>query len=872
MRRLLFNRWALLCLFAVGMTGSLLFTNGDVQGKGGELAKGSEVAKDQGKTNSAVLLHPQEAVLYFQCDGSQAHQEEWKKTAAYEALQVSGVPNILTKLYQLVDSKIVGNVGKEELQIINATKSFYRSLSGNGVSGSVSIRKEMGMPHVTIVFPNSGKLLAEQMATLKEMSGKIRESSDGEINLKFEERDGRTIVSFVIPDSPGVEVAAWNEKGHLVFHAGMKAVNFGLAVAKGESPNITKNATWKKLNERQVDFTVTHRHWLDFAALRETYGEVTLGGPTKTTVAEVLKVLDLHQVGTFSGMSGYKGKSLWSESTLECKGEKPFWLCPSGNQSFSLSDLPPLPKNVAFFKAGNYSISEFYSRLYQKVKDASVLADEPLSQPWDRFEMEFRKHLGVDLKKDLLDTLGDMICLYEEPNGGIFRFGIAIQMKDTERLIQSVNAISARLAGERRSPVAFRVSKKKDWTLLVLKAGEPSIKVPVLNMGVNKDWLVVGFYPQVASSFFMRQNGTLESWKSSAEHQAGFASLPKKFSSISVMDVRSTYQGLVSLVQFFSPGLEPFLQQSGLLQPGEPLPVGAEDLAPAELVVKNLFPSISMTTVDESGIHWTSRSSATGLAFVSGDPSSVVAVTAISAALLLPAVQSARTSAHVTTSRNNIKQIALASHNHADRRKSFPPGTALNSKGEFNSKFKPEERLSWMASILPEMEESALHKQLNLDEKWNSDSNKKVTSTQLTLFQNPGIPILQGKENVTHYVGIAGFGKDAPGTPKDPKRAGIFGYNRKIRIRDIKDGMSNTIMFMEVNKKLGPWGQGGSATVRAFTKKPYINGPDGFGGVRPKSCMAGFADGSVRSISKDIDPEILEKLSTKSGGETIEDF
>jgi hypothetical protein len=68
---------------------------------------------------------------------------------------------------------------------------------------------------------------------------------------------------------------------------------------------------------------------------------------------------------------------------------------------------------------------------------------------------------------------------------------------------------------------------------------------------------------------------------------------------------------------------------------------------------------------------------------------------------------------------------------------------------------------------------------------------------------------------------------------------------------------------------LGSWAAGGRPTIRSLTKKPYIDGPDGLGGQHPNGCLFGMADGSVRFISKNVDPQVLEALMTIAGGERV---
>jgi prepilin-type processing-associated H-X9-DG protein len=68
---------------------------------------------------------------------------------------------------------------------------------------------------------------------------------------------------------------------------------------------------------------------------------------------------------------------------------------------------------------------------------------------------------------------------------------------------------------------------------------------------------------------------------------------------------------------------------------------------------------------------------------------------------------------------------------------------------------------------------------------------------------------------------------------------------------------------------LGSWAAGGSPTIRPLTKRPYIDGPDGLGGQHPEGCTFGMVDGSVRFINKDIDPKVLEAMTTIAGGESV---
>ena len=131
--------------------------------------------------------------------------------------------------------------------------------------------------------------------------------------------------------------------------------------------------------------------------------------------------------------------------------------------------------------------------------------------------------------------------------------------------------------------------------------------------------------------------------------------------------------------------------------------------------------------------------------------------------------------------------------------------------------------------------------------------------------------VLVEPQGVTDYVGLAGVGKDGPTLPVTDRKAGVFAYNRATGIRDILDGTSNTVAVAEASDS-GRWGVGGKASIRPLTEKPYINGPDGIGGPFAGGCHMLMCDGAVRFVSENIDPSVMEALTTIQGGEVVGEF
>lgn len=194
----------------------------------------------------------------------------------------------------------------------------------------------------------------------------------------------------------------------------------------------------------------------------------------------------------------------------------------------------------------------------------------------------------------------------------------------------------------------------------------------------------------------------------------------------------------------------------------------------------------------------------------------VIAIIGILVALLLPAVQAAREAARRMSCGNNLKQIGLALHNYHDTYKAFPTirGGQLESgtppwnsypgcPGWFQSA-----GWSWRALILPYMEQTPLHDAINFERVMDTTcyphpsphfkSGVNPNRTRLAAYECPSEAWPPGVNAATNYAGI--FGNTADHYNGNVSFQGIFKSrnNGQVRMRDIVDGTSNTVMVGEV--------------------------------------------------------------------------
>ncbi|HVX11720.1 MAG TPA: DUF1559 domain-containing protein [Pirellulales bacterium] len=304
----------------------------------------------------------------------------------------------------------------------------------------------------------------------------------------------------------------------------------------------------------------------------------------------------------------------------------------------------------------------------------------------------------------------------------------------------------------------------------------------------------------------------------------------------------------------------------------------------------------------------------------------VIAIIGILVALLLPAVQAARESARRGQCFNNLKQIALASHNYNDAHRSFPAGLATWPGN-------PPNTSSVFALMLPQLDQGGLFA------RWNYSFPRTNVSGGASSLTSNVLPLLlcpsdsAGMSPVTQYAGPAGpefygltsyggnggsqafaavaFGPGGPQPTAPLTNDGVFYINSGVRMADLRDGTTRTLLFGErshydllfdelapsagVDKiaSVGWWATSGNSylgigdvTLGTIVPINYMEpvGPtalnnalvsnrmNAYGSLHPGGADFAMADGSVTFLSENLNLVILQCLAKRNDGVAIEEL
>jgi hypothetical protein len=151
--------------------------------------------------------------------------------------------------------------------------------------------------------------------------------------------------------------------------------------------------------------------------------------------------------------------------------------------------------------------------------------------------------------------------------------------------------------------------------------------------------------------------------------------------------------------------------------------------------------------------------------------------------------------------------------------------------------------------LLPYLEQKELCDRFDLSQAWDSDRNRPLCETPINIFMDPSsADQTPGK---TDYFFVTGTGT-------------VFEGDKAFGFAAVTDGLSNTIVVVESKSNGTHWAEPRDIDFSQPMALPPGNHPNGN--------LVLMGDGSVRTLSKTINPAVVRQLSTKGGGEAPTGF
>jgi len=281
----------------------------------------------------------------------------------------------------------------------------------------------------------------------------------------------------------------------------------------------------------------------------------------------------------------------------------------------------------------------------------------------------------------------------------------------------------------------------------------------------------------------------------------------------------------------------------------------------------------------------------------------VIAIIGILVGLTIPAIQAAREAARRADCQNNLKQIAFAVQQYHVQYKVFPPGS-LGGRTQHG----------WAPALLTYMEEGSIASIYNWNVSWNHASNQEAITTALDLVTCPSTPGDEdrldtipsgGQAAISDYAPV-GYVDDSLVTasliPQPKSFGGVMPLldltatprPRWIRVQDIRDGRSSTLVFIEdVGRPVFHTADGvvGGRVQGAGWADPNsmvrFHGSSADGLTAPGACAINctnnneafsfhsggiqcfFADNSVHFLADEMSAKVFASLVTRDGGEVV---
>jgi hypothetical protein len=548
-------------------------------------------------------LLPATTQVYLRWDGVDAHRASYDKSGLGQMMQ-GDTGGFVSGLYgQLQDGlsalltvdQLLGGVAPDKLAKMQAdaaeASKLLSVLSKNGFIVAAEVRNVEGPEwQVTLILPDAGAKPGPLAAALRLVA------SLNKLSVKDVKSGGLTAHSITV-DS--IYTTWWQEGNHAVVAVGPDKPEDVLKRLHGpktaiKEATLVANPLFKRIKSFDK-FETSARAFVDSAAF------VKLGASRSKEFDKLLKDLGLDGLKSLVFYSGFDGAAERGLVEWDMPGPRKGLLTLLNGKAFTLADVPPLPPDVISWSMTNFDTGAFYDVALDAAEDVAAIAAPEQVGKIKGYSKIADQALGVDLRKDLLDSLGDKVAFYTSPSEGPLTLGqtMMLKVKDAKKLQE---ALDQAVKGIGKATGADVTLTKKTYHGVEMRevhvAQQGFIFVP--SYVIYKDWLVIAPFPQQVQGYILRAKGDLTAWKPDQRVKQSLADLPKEFISISYSDPRPSVKEILSIAPLIAGSVNSFA-------PDSKFEVGS--LPNAQEATRHLFPNISVTSDDGKTLRLETRAS-----------------------------------------------------------------------------------------------------------------------------------------------------------------------------------------------------------------------------------------------------------------------
>lgn len=342
----------------------------------------------------------------------------------------------------------------------------------------------------------------------------------------------------------------------------------------------------------------------------------------------------------------------------------------------SRDELALIPKQPYWASAFSLNLGEIYTNVMAVFASADPEGHGELTEAI----AELEERLGLKLRQDLLDVMGEKFVVYDAPNsGGLWISGATLIMESSapEKVQAGFRKIVEAIAEEVNRPkrrqgrphLTFSTSTYQGHQIdFVNLTGVPMPVAPSWTTHENR--VIVGLYPQMVMSALdrMGDGSPAESLLDNPDFAAAAKVLDGIGSTVTYVDTQRGAQQLYTLAL-------PLAQMGAAMVQAEGFEIDISCFPTQQALTRHLFGHVATTRHMEDGVMYSSYGPLPIAGGSLGEGAG--ASTALAGSILLPSLSRARTMSKRLVSLANLRQISHGCLIYAnDNRDEFPPDFA----------------------------------------------------------------------------------------------------------------------------------------------------------------------------------------------------